>query len=177
MRTLVSLIVLLLALTNSFMPAAEPEVRRDILGIRLDMTKEEAQARLKEIGSFVRADRKQQEVWATKDKTFSHVIVGYEKEGPGLRYVTAVVRDDNDAERMRYSDIGKVEAARQAGDPAIKNFNFEWTLPSVPGHPKMLVIARGRDPEFLSTYSLKRLDGGGAAEEEKKPDAAAPPKP
>ena len=41
----------------------------------------------------------------------------------------------------------------------------------------MLVIARGRDPEFLSTYTLKRLDGGGEAEKEKKPDAAAPPKP
>ena len=167
---------MLLGVTSMFVAASDLEVRRDILGIRLDMTKEEAQARLKEIGSFVRADRKQQEVWAAKDKTFSHVIVGYEKEGPGLRYVTAVAREDKEAERMRYTDLGKLEGARQAGDPAIKNFNYEWTLPATEGHPEMLVIARGRDPEFLSTYSLKRLDGGGEAEEEKKPDAAAPPK-
>jgi len=156
MRTLAPVSLLLLALASSFAVAAEPEARREILGLRLDMTKEEAEARLKQIGKFVRDEKKQQQIWEAKDKSYSHIIVGYEKTGPGLRYVTAVAREDKDAERMRYAEIGKVEAARQAGDPAIKNFNYEWSLPAVKGHPEMLVIARGRDPEFLSTYSLKR---------------------
>lgn len=177
MRTLASIVVLLLALTSSFVTAAEPEVQREILGLRLDMTKEEVETRLKEIGKFVRDERKQQQVWEAKDKSFSHVIVGYEKAGPGLRYVTAVAREDKDAERIRYSDLGKFEAARQAGDPKINNFNYEWTLPSVKGHPEMLVIARGRDPEFLSTVSLKRIGGGEEDDDEGKDKgkAAAPP--
>ena len=129
MRTLAAIAPLLLALTSSFVTAAEPEVQREILGLRLDMTKEEVETRLKEIGKFVRDERKQQQVWEAKDKSFSHVIVGYEKAGPGLRYVTAVAREDKDAERIRYSDVEKLEAARQAGDPKIKNFNYEWTLP------------------------------------------------
>ena len=177
MRTLAATATLLLALTSSFVTAAEPEVRREILGIRLDMTKEEVEKRLKEIGKFVRDERKQQQVWEAKDKSFSHIIVGYEKAGPGLRYVTAVAREDKDAERIRYSDVEKLEAARQAGDPKIKNFNYEWTLPPVKGHPEMLVIARGRDAEFLSTVSLKRIGGGEEDDDEDKPAAPVPPKP
>jgi len=76
MRTLAATATLLLALTSSFVTAAEPEVRREILGIRLDMTKEEVEKRLKEIGKFVRDERKQQQVWEAKDKSFSHIIVG-----------------------------------------------------------------------------------------------------
>ena len=177
MRTPASITALLLAISCAFTNAAEPEVRRDILGIRLDMTKEEVEARLKKIGKFVRDERKLQQIWEAKDKSFSHVIVGYEKGGPGLRYVTAVAREDKDAERIRYSDVGKLEAARQAGDPKINNFNYEWTLPPVKGHPEMLVIARGRDPEFLSTVSLKRLGGGEEDDDEGKPAAPSGPKP
>ena len=177
MRTLASITVLLLAATSSLTTAAEPKVQRDILGIRLDMTKEEVEARLKKIGKFVRDERKQQQVWEAKDKSFSHVIVGYEKNAPGLRFVTAVAREDKEAERIRYSDVGKVEAARQAGDPKINNFNYEWTLPPVKGHPEMLVIARGRDTEFLSTVSLKRIGGGEEDDDEGKPAAPPAPKP
>lgn len=162
MRTVVSIGVLLLAFTAAPSIAAEEEAQREILGLRLDMTKEEAHARLKEIGTFVRPEKKLQEVWEVKDRSFSHVIVGFEKT-VGLRYVTAVAREDKEAERVRYSDVGKLDAARQAGDPGIKNFNYEWSLAAVPRHPEMLTIARGRDPEFLSTVSLKRV---GASKEE-----------
>ena len=166
MKTVASITLLTAALACASLFAAEGETQREILGLRLDMTKEEAQKRLKEIGTFVRPEKKQQEVWEVKDnKSFSHVIVGFEKTAPGMRYITAVAREDKDAERVRYSDIGNVEAARQAGDPAIKNFNYEWTLAAVPGHPEMLTIARGRDPEFLSTLSLKRIGEAVAADD------------
>ena len=165
MKTIASITLLTVALACTSLLAAEGETRREIMGLRLDMTKEEAQKRLKEIGTFVRPEKKQQEVWEVKDKSFSHVIVGFEKTAPGMRYITAVAREDKDAERVRYSEVGSVDAARQAGDPAIKNFNFEWTLAAVPGHPEMLTIARGRDPEFLSTLSLKRTGEAAAAED------------
>jgi len=41
----------------------------------------------------------------------------------------------------------------------------------------MLVIARGRDAEFLSTVSLKRIGGGEEDDDEDKPAAPVPPKP
>lgn len=40
--------------------------------------------------------------------------------------------------------IGNLKRARQAGDPKIKNFNYEWNLPAEKGAPATLVNARGR---------------------------------
>lgn len=141
------------------------EVQRQILGIHFKLAKEDVRKRLSEIGSFVRDERKRQEIWQVRDASFSHLIVAFEKNGK-LRFVTAVSREDAEAKRVPYGQIGNVEKARQAGDPGINNFNYEWDLPSQEGHPRLLAIARGRDPNFLTTYSLKRLDDD--AVEEKK---------
>ncbi len=143
------------------------DLKRDILGVHLGMTREEARKRLEEIGTFEREERKQQEIWRVRDASFSHVIIGLSKEGK-LRYVTAIARNDADAKRLPYSSIGDVSWARQAGDPAINNYRFEWTLPAATDQPGTLVVAVGRDPEFLSTYSLKRIgdaQSAAAAEE------------
>ena len=156
----------LLALSMLVSHAGDGEPKRDILGIHLEMTKEEATKRLKEIGTFERDERKQQAVWQVRDPSFSHVIVGLSKEGK-LRYVTAVAREDDAATRMPYSSVGDLHLARQLGDPAIKNFMFEWSLPERKNKPAAVAVARGRDPEFLSTYSLKRAgEAGPAASEE-----------
>ncbi|MFN2508627.1 MAG: hypothetical protein ABR589_07625 [Chthoniobacterales bacterium] len=136
-----------------------PELRRDILGLRLNMSREEAGKRLREIGSFERDERKQQEIWKLRDGSFSHLIVAFGKEDGKVRFVTAVAREDAEAKRLRYSDVGKLDEARQVGDAAIKNFNYEWTLPAGNGSPPAQVNARGRDAEFLSTYSIKRTEG------------------
>lgn len=137
--------------------ASAQEVQRQILGIHFKLAKEDVHKRLKEIGSFVRAERKRQEIWEVRDANFSHLIVAFDKNAK-LRFVTAVSREDPEAKRVPYAQIGNVEKARQAGDPAINNFNYEWDLPSQDGHPHLLVNARGRDPTFLTTYSLKRVD-------------------
>ena len=151
--TLVPLVVLL---SHSAALRANPqEPKRDILGLHLEMTKGEAKKRLAEIGSFEREERKQQEIWQVRDPSFSHVIIGMSKEGK-LRFITAIARDDHDAKPVRYSSIGDLNQARQAGDPAINNFRFEWTLPPLNDQPEAIVVARGRDPEILRTYSLKR---------------------
>ena len=147
--------------------AQAAELRRDILGISLSMPKADAQKRLQEIGKFVRDERKRQEIWEVRDERFSHVIVGFDAKET-LRFVTAVAREDKEAKRPRYTEIGDVQKARQAGDPAIKNFNYEWAVPAAEGAPEMLIIARGRDPEFLTTYSLKRIGDGSAEEEDEK---------
>jgi len=135
-------------------PAAEPP--REIMGLRLEMTKEQARTRLQEIGTFERDERKQQQVWKVRDDSFSHLIIGVGKDEK-LRFITAVAREDKEAKRLPYSEIGKLDAARQAGDVAIKNFNYEWNIPADKNQPQTLVNGRGRDPKYLSTYSLKRL--------------------
>ena len=134
--------------------AGEP-AKRDILGLHLEMTKEQATKRLTEIGTFERDERKQQAIWQVRDPSFSHVIIGMSKEGK-LRYITATARTDAEAKRVSYSSVGDLEQAKQAGDPAIKNFRYEWSLPARKDQPEALAQALGRDPEFLSTLSLKR---------------------
>lgn len=150
----------LLALSMLMAQGADQVIRRDILGVHLEMTKVEATKRLNEIGTFERDERKQQAIWQVRDPSFSHVIMGMSKDGK-LRYITAIARTDSDARRLPYSSIGNVKQARQAGDAAIGNFRFEWLLPATKAQPEAIVEALGRDPEFLSTYSLKR---SGAAE-------------
>ncbi len=156
-----------LIFTTQGAPETAPELKREILGLHLDMGKAAVQKRLKEIGKFVRDERKRQEVWEVRDERFSHLAVGFDAKET-LRYVTAMARTDKEAKRVGYGEIGDVKAARQAGDLAIKNFAYEWSLPAAGGEPAMLVIVRGRDPEFLSTYSLKRVSEAEAKEEKEE---------
>lgn len=151
---------LFLALTP-VLAAAEPS--RDILGIRLNMTRADAQKRLHEMGKFVRDERKRQEIWEVRDARFSHLVVGFDAKEK-LRYVTAVAREDKEAKRVEYGEIGNLTTARQAGDPKINNFSYEWVLAAEKDEPATLVNARGRDPKFLSTYSLKRTGESDAEE-------------
>jgi hypothetical protein len=140
------------------------ELPREILGLNLKMTKEDARKRLREIGMFVRNEAGWQEVWKVRDASFSHLIVGFGKDGK-LNYVTAVAAENKEAKRVEYQKIGSLKTARQTGDVEIKNFNYQWHLPSGEDGPHTLVIAAGRDPKFLTTYSLKNLNNAPAKED------------
>jgi hypothetical protein len=137
--------------------ASADDVQRQILGIDLTLGKDQVHKRLSEIGSFSRAERKSQEIWQVRDQSFSHVVVAFGKNGK-LRFVTAVAREDTDAKRVPYGEIGNLEKARQAGNPGINNFTYEWDLPAHSDSPRTLVSARGRDPTFLTTWTLKNVD-------------------
>lgn len=164
MKQIIPATVLLVA--GAIIPShvSAQELPREILGINLKMTKEDAEKRLREIGAFVRDEAGWQEVWKIRDGSFSHLIIGSGKDGK-LHYVTGVAREDKEAKRVAYDAIGNLKKARQGGDPAIKNFSYQWDLPAGEGYPHMLVIAAGRDPKFLTTYSLKNLDNASAKEE------------
>ncbi len=151
------LLVGLVSLAWASADASAEEVQRQILGISFKLAKDDVHKRLNEIGTFVRAERKSQEIWQIRDPGFSHLIVAFGKDG-SLRFVTAIAREDGQAKRVPYEEIGNLNKARQAGDPSIKNFNYEWDLPPQNGSPRILVSARGRDPTFLTTYSLKKVD-------------------
>ncbi len=158
-----SVVFLLLFHVVSAGALAGDKPTREILGLRLGMNEAEAHARLTEIGQFVRNEVQEQEVWTVRDPGFSHLLIGFAKDGK-LRYVTAVARKDAEARRVPYGSIGDLVRARQAGDPKINLYNYEWSLPADKGEPETLVIALGRDAQYLDMYSLKRLGAGAAGE-------------
>lgn len=156
MKRCIALIALvILFTTGSGASVARRNPPRDILGIRLRMNRVAATAALRRIARLERNERRRQEVWALNNNPrYSHLLIGYSTEGE-VRYVTVVARQDG--QRVRYRDVLDVERARQAGDPARSNYNYEWRVGARRNQPAYLVIARGRDADYLSLFSLKLL--------------------
>ena len=117
------------------------------------MSQKEAHARLKEKGNLEKEARKRQEVWALNDRRVSHLIVGFDP-GYRVRYVTAVARTGGP--RIPYSEVGDVETAERSTNQG--NYRFTWKVAAERGHPGYIVVAHGRDPLHLESYSVKRLD-------------------
>jgi len=136
--------------------AASPLVKEpppEIMGIRLGMSKQDAHARLKRIGSLEKEERKRQEVWAVSDRRVSHLLVGFDGE-LRVRYVTVIARPGSP--RIPYGEVGNLKAAQQQSNQG--NYKFTWEVGARRGQPAYLVVARGRDPQYLDSYSVKKLD-------------------
>lgn len=142
---------LLLALAASA-GAAQAKVRPEIMGVALEMSREAALARLKSIGRLEKDDRRRQEVWAIKDPRISHLLVGYDAEYR-VRYVTAIARPDGP--RIRYQEVADLKSARRLNSQG--NYRFTWEIPERRGQFAFVVIAHGRDPDFLDSYSIKKV--------------------
>ncbi len=121
------------------------------MGISLDMSRDAARARLKAIGNLEREERKREEVWAVKDSRISHLLVGYDADNH-VRYVTALARTDGP--RIRYQEVADPKSAQQSHVQG--NHKFTWEV-ARRGHVAYLLIARGRDPQYLDSYSVKKL--------------------
>jgi hypothetical protein len=158
MRKLIALCFIssLLAAGLSASASAADGPRRDILGLRVGMTKEAARGQLQKIGTLQREERKRQEVWEVRDDYFSHVIVGFDQQAR-VRFVTAVAREGG-GQRMRYTEVASLKTARQEGDVSINNYHYVWELARRGKEPRLLVEARGRDPLYLSTYTIKKAE-------------------
>jgi hypothetical protein len=133
--------------------AAPGKPRPEIMGIVLGMSRDSAQARLKSIGNLEREERKRQEVWAIKDPRVSHLLVGYDTDYH-VRYVTAIARTGG--MRIRYQEVADLKHAEQVH--AQGNHKFTWEVPEHRGQFAYVIIARGRDPNYLDSYSVKKLD-------------------
>ena len=130
------------------------EPKPEILGIRLGMSREEAHARLREIGQLEKEERRQQEVWRlTGDPAYSHLMVAYNKEYTSVRYVTAVAGEQG---RLRYSDVLEVARARKETTPASHAYTQE--MPARADRPGFIAKAIGTDPTYLKYYSVERAD-------------------
>ncbi len=135
-----------------------PQPRRDILGIRVGMSAEEARSQLQKIGRRLREERKRQEIWEVTDPYFAHLVIQLDKANL-VHFVTAYAHDEKaKRERMRYGDVGELKKARQTGEIARKNYRYQWQLEAAGRNPKINIVAWGRDPQYLQYYSIERAN-------------------
>jgi hypothetical protein len=147
--TSISLLLLMSVLASAAFARPRPE----IMGISLEMSRDDARARLKSIGSLEKEDRKRQEVWAVKDPRISHLLVGYDADYR-VRYVTAIARADGPG--IRYQEIADLKSAKSSHTTG--NHKFTWEIESRRGKESFILIARGHDPQYLDSYSVKKAD-------------------
>src|SRR5687767_961689 len=150
--TRVLTLCLLLAVA-AFATAAQAKLRPEIMGVSLSMSRDDARARLKSLGSLEKEQRKRQEVWAIKDPRISHLLVGYDTEYR-VRYVTAIARANGP--RIRYDEVAEIKNAQRVNTQG--NYKFTWQVAARSGQFAYLLIAHGRDPQYLESYSIKRLE-------------------
>lgn len=153
MIKIVAAICCLLLLASACATGVEP--KPEILGVRLGMTREEAHARLKNIGQFEKQERRQQEVWRlTSDPSYSHLMVAYNKEYTSVRYVTAVANEQG--RRIRYADVINVGRARMESTQASHTYTQEVAARA--DQPGFVTKAIGSDSTYLKYYSVERAD-------------------
>ena len=143
----------LLLVIGVLVSAAPARPRPDILGINLEMSRDDARARLQSIGSLQREDQKRQEVWTVNDSRISHLLVGYDAENR-VRYVTAIARTNGPG--IRYQEIADLKSARRTVVQG--NHKFIWEIEARRGQFAYVLIARGHDPQYLDSYSVKKAD-------------------
>ncbi len=159
---LVTAICCLLLLAVACSSAAGP--KPEILGVRLGMSREEAHARLQEVGKLEKQERKQQEVWRLNgDPNYSHVMVAYNKEYTSVRYITAVANEQGG--RVPYADVVNTRGARLESTQASRTYTQE--TPARDGQPGFITRAIGTDPTYLKYYSV---EGTAAVQEEEEDD-------
>lgn len=133
--------------------AAPARLQPEIMGISLGMSRDDARARLQSLGTLEKEARKRQEVWALKDQRISHLLVGYNADFR-VRYVTALARAGGP--RIRYDEVGDIKTAQRTNTQG--NYKFTWQVSARAGQAAYILVAHGRDPQYLDSYSVKKVD-------------------
>ena len=145
---------LLLIITLSCSRGAGNGAGPEILGVRLGAGREEASKRLNEIGRLERQERKQQEVWALRDDpSYSHLIVSYDKEYKGVRFITAVAMEGG--KPVRYDEVIDTQKARRA--QAGQSVTYTLRVGAQGGAPGYDVKAIG-GTDRVQYYSVEKLE-------------------
>ena len=144
------ILIVVIGVSAIFFAATPPP---EIMGVSLGMSRTDARARLQSIGSFDRETRKRQEVWTIKDDRISHLLVGFDAESR-VRYVTAIARTDGP--RIRYEDVADLTSAQREENQG--NYKLTWQIAARSGQSQYVLIAHGHDPQYLQSYSVKKLD-------------------
>lgn len=153
-KTLICTFLLSLVLFDVQTTAAK--TKHEVLGIRIGMSRDDAQRRLQKLGKLEREERKQQEVWNLTDEPhYAYIIIGFNRENTEVRFITAKARENG--KRVRYSDVLDLKKVKQTG----ATNNYKYVL-EVPAHGKTagyIVTVRGQNPDYLTYFSIKKLEG------------------
>jgi hypothetical protein len=95
----------------------------------------------------------EEEIWMLKNNpNYESLIVGFDRKHL-VRYIT--VFTGKSGGKVRYTDIGNVKEAKFESNPS--NYRYTWDVPAKGKTPRFLVIARGTNQDFLSSYSIKKF--------------------
>jgi hypothetical protein len=155
MRSLVMLMAVGIAACSSFFlintrAAGLPD---NVLGLRVGMSRDDVHRQLKKMGTLDREARGRQEVWTlSREPRFASVLVGFDADFK-VRYVTAIAREGGIP--MRYSELASTKDA-QVENVSGAYTRYTWELKPVKKHAGYFLIAEGRDPQYLKSFSIKR---------------------
>ena len=129
--------------------------RSDVLGLRLEMSKDAVRQHLAKVARLEKEDRRDRyEVWILGgDPQFASLLVGYDREGK-VRYITAKAREGV-AHRMRYREVAPLKDAQSESVKGVYH-RYTWEFKASAKRAGYFLIAEGRDPEYLNSFSIKR---------------------
>lgn len=159
------LLPLVLAFGDCARKGASADLPKDILGVGVGMSKEDAEHRLREIGKFSRDDVKNQQLWFVRDDPhFGSLAVGYDKENR-VRYVAGIAKVKG-GELMRFSQVGDVKSAK--AEIVGPNHKYVWDVPAANSKPAQTIIAQGNNADYLSMLTLAGSSAGENEEDEEE---------
>jgi hypothetical protein len=147
--------ILLLMLVILEVGAATRDPRSRVLGLRLGMKEEAAHHRLRKIARQEKEEKDgekegEQEVWLLRDHRLSYVVLRFDHEHE-LWSITVVARPGS---HVLYSEVADLKSANQATDG--RNYTYTWKVNRGVRKKSYVVVARGGDPAYLTSYSISR---------------------
>jgi hypothetical protein len=145
--------LLLLTFVVTASPVSAAKSVRDVFGLKIGMSEESVRKKLKKIATQQKEEKEkeeegEQEVWSLKkDDRFDYILTRFNRDHR-LTLITVVARPN----RVRYSDIAQTKEATVASDG--RNYSYRWKVERDGRQPAFLLIARGSNSEFLTSYSL-----------------------
>ncbi|MDX6611999.1 MAG: hypothetical protein QOD75_1185 [Blastocatellia bacterium] len=136
--------------------AGPKQPQREVFGLRLGMNEETVHRVLKKIATQQKEEREEegegeQEVWVLKkDSRFDYLLVRFDAQHE-LWLITVVVHKDAG---VRYGDLGALQNAKHATDG--RNVTYKWSVAAKGKQAGYVVIARGSNPDTLTSYSISR---------------------
>jgi len=146
---------LLLLLVTSGAEAAPRRPRSAILGVRLGISEEAAHRRLRKIATQQKEEKNgeregEQEVWLLHDPRLDYLVVRFNHEHRVSSMSVAVRKNSH----VRYRELADLNNASQATDG--RNYTYTWKVNSGASQTNYVVVARGSDPNYLTSYTVYR---------------------
>ncbi|HKP45004.1 MAG TPA: hypothetical protein VJT50_00265 [Pyrinomonadaceae bacterium] len=148
-----SLALVLLSLLASVTAAESSKPARQAFGLRIGMNEESVHKRMRRIATQQKEEREEeeggeQEVWVLKQSAqYRYVLTKFSRDHK-LILITVMAQRN----QVKYSDLGDVKTATVASDGI--NYSYKWKLPAQGKETALMVIARGSNTDFLTSYSI-----------------------